>query len=581
MSKLRELKVLILDLLAQIDDLKGEKKEAEETQLTIATLNPVLPEGSGSYVSTSNLRFQPRFTGNGSSGTEIDLYSQSAATGDLLTWGGLYWRPSSYVAVGIATQNVTSGSVGAPSIYFGGNSTTGWYSPSANVLGWTVSGVAKMLVSSTTDTLSANVVMGVDSSSTLVVNSATSSTVGATGAATALPANPLGYLAFTMNGTSVKIPYYESAGNVFTGTLGSFTAATSSPATFDQHVSVNGNGSREGIVIETNFASPSYTFYTASRSGTAWDDSSRVLVSTPGNVYTSCQSSDNTWYVLYLAGNTVRFVNSSTGNSDVAHLDSPLTVTAVKLFWDRYTDKVYLSYESGAAFVQDLWQYEYSGSWSAAALFALDADLLSPECYSKFAFVSKGTANVFLALRRASTATDYTTKIALTKTSGSAILPICAAATNYGDMIISIWSTATIYATALCYKWNGLGYDELTLVDDQVLANHGFVSINFAQDHIIAAAENSPYFAVLCLGGDFNAKLKVFKITSGSDGTVDASHTTTDSCFATVVYTYTFSQAYTKGSLTLHYSTQYGLDVVGAVRTASTSFRFSVVAAAP
>lgn len=37
-----------------------------------------------------------------------------------------------------------------------------------------------------------------------------SSTVGATGAAAALPANPSGYLVINVNGTPVKIPYYSN-----------------------------------------------------------------------------------------------------------------------------------------------------------------------------------------------------------------------------------------------------------------------------------------------------------------------------------------------------------------------------------
>lgn len=37
----------------------------------------------------------------------------------------------------------------------------------------------------------------------------TSATVGATGAATALPANPLGYLTMVINGTTLKFPYYN------------------------------------------------------------------------------------------------------------------------------------------------------------------------------------------------------------------------------------------------------------------------------------------------------------------------------------------------------------------------------------
>jgi len=49
-----------------------------------------------------------------------------------------------------------------------------------------------------------------DGTNTLEVVPVLSSTVGAAGAASALPATPLGYFVFELNGSSVKIPYYNS-----------------------------------------------------------------------------------------------------------------------------------------------------------------------------------------------------------------------------------------------------------------------------------------------------------------------------------------------------------------------------------
>jgi hypothetical protein len=46
--------------------------------------------------------------------------------------------------------------------------------------------------------------------STTTFGSTTSTTVGATGAASALPANPLGYLVAHVGTTEVRIPYYNA-----------------------------------------------------------------------------------------------------------------------------------------------------------------------------------------------------------------------------------------------------------------------------------------------------------------------------------------------------------------------------------
>jgi hypothetical protein len=51
--------------------------------------------------------------------------------------------------------------------------------------------------------------LGGDSTTTYSLLPATATTVGAAGGATALPATPLGYASFKINGTVVKIPYYN------------------------------------------------------------------------------------------------------------------------------------------------------------------------------------------------------------------------------------------------------------------------------------------------------------------------------------------------------------------------------------
>lgn len=52
---------------------------------------------------------------------------------------------------------------------------------------------------------------GAISVTALTFNGTTQTTVGAAGAATALPANPTGYKVETINGTEYVIPYYAKA----------------------------------------------------------------------------------------------------------------------------------------------------------------------------------------------------------------------------------------------------------------------------------------------------------------------------------------------------------------------------------
>lgn len=58
--------------------------------------------------------------------------------------------------------------------------------------------------------LTSQVIRKIDSLfNSLSSSGATGTTVGTAGGATALPATPLGYLTVTINGTDVKIPYYN------------------------------------------------------------------------------------------------------------------------------------------------------------------------------------------------------------------------------------------------------------------------------------------------------------------------------------------------------------------------------------
>lgn len=56
--------------------------------------------------------------------------------------------------------------------------------------------------------LSAAAVAG--TAGTVILGSSVATTIGATGGASALPANPLGYLIAYVAGTQVKIPYYTA-----------------------------------------------------------------------------------------------------------------------------------------------------------------------------------------------------------------------------------------------------------------------------------------------------------------------------------------------------------------------------------
>lgn len=207
LSDLGQLQNAIQTLQSELDTLRSGLN-ANDTSRTSVSSSRI--GTSNQRVATNSIRFTTRFSGDGGAATPIDLARQGAGTGDVMTYNGTIWTPSSLVAGGISSQNVSSGSVGAPSIYFGGNSTSGYYSPAANQLGITISGTRAAAVTSAGVFFDKNVTLGVNSSNQHILNTVTATTVGATGVAEALPSNPLGYVQITINGVSCKIPYYTA-----------------------------------------------------------------------------------------------------------------------------------------------------------------------------------------------------------------------------------------------------------------------------------------------------------------------------------------------------------------------------------
>lgn len=207
LTDLTQLQEAISGLQSELDTLKSglSLNDASRTSVSNSRIGT-----SNQRTSASNVRFTTRFSGDGGAATPIDLARQNAGTGDVMTYNGTIWTPSSLVPGGISSQNVSSGSVGAPSIYFGGNTTSGYYSPAANQLALTISGVQAVNVTSAAIQLSKNVTLGTDATNQHILNTVTSTTVGATGVAEAMPSNPLGYIQMTVNGTSVKIPYFTA-----------------------------------------------------------------------------------------------------------------------------------------------------------------------------------------------------------------------------------------------------------------------------------------------------------------------------------------------------------------------------------
>lgn len=208
-TDLSDLQASLLSLQNELQDLRSGLAKGGANFASGANV-------AGSRVGVSqravgnSVRFTTRFSGDGGAATPVDLARQGAETGDVMTYNGTIWTPSSLVPGGISSQNVSSGSVGAPSIYFGGNATSGYYSPAANQMGVSISGVQAVLINSSGIQLKKNVTLGLDNTNQHILNTVTSTTVGATGAAEAMPANPLGYWQVTINGVNCKIPYFTA-----------------------------------------------------------------------------------------------------------------------------------------------------------------------------------------------------------------------------------------------------------------------------------------------------------------------------------------------------------------------------------
>lgn len=100
----------------------------------------------------------------------------------------------------------SSSTAAGPIISFVGDSDTGFYQPTGvpNTVGIAAGGTAAALFSS-----GGTITLGLDTSSVLTLNTVVGTTVGAAGAASALPATPAGYINLTINGSTKRIPYYN------------------------------------------------------------------------------------------------------------------------------------------------------------------------------------------------------------------------------------------------------------------------------------------------------------------------------------------------------------------------------------
>lgn len=107
-----------------------------------------------------------------------------------------------------------AGVVSAPSFYFGPDPQTGFYRIGANNIGFAASGSKVLDIASTGLGITGRAdINGTAASTTaghLNLGSTTQSTIGANGAASALTANPLGYLIAYIGTTKVIFPYYNA-----------------------------------------------------------------------------------------------------------------------------------------------------------------------------------------------------------------------------------------------------------------------------------------------------------------------------------------------------------------------------------
>lgn len=98
------------------------------------------------------------------------------------------------------------GAVGAPAFSWLNDTNTGLYRSAADTFNFSVGGTSLMQLSASNPAIT----IGIGSGTQWVVGSQVSTTVGLAGGAAALPATPLGYLVWQVNGSNVKIPYYNT-----------------------------------------------------------------------------------------------------------------------------------------------------------------------------------------------------------------------------------------------------------------------------------------------------------------------------------------------------------------------------------
>lgn len=131
------------------------------------------------------------------SDTDTGMY-RSATNSVAISCGGVVPLVFTNVA-GSGTTQIIDGTTAVPSLAFFSDPDTGFRRPSANCLS-IVAGAADIAKFDSDNSL-----ISFTKQLALTINSANSAT---TGAANALPANPVGYMAVTLNGTQRRIPYY-------------------------------------------------------------------------------------------------------------------------------------------------------------------------------------------------------------------------------------------------------------------------------------------------------------------------------------------------------------------------------------
>lgn len=142
---------------------------------------------------------------NGAVGAPAFAFAGANNSGMYRTGGGSLGLSVAGVLTAAFNANgqntLLDGTVALPAVAFISDPDTGVYRVSSNVLGLTCAGTQVLSIA----TAQVQII-----TTTLRLDTTTATTVGAAGAAAALPANPLGYIAANIGGTAVKIPYYTA-----------------------------------------------------------------------------------------------------------------------------------------------------------------------------------------------------------------------------------------------------------------------------------------------------------------------------------------------------------------------------------